>query len=124
MRLRLAAIIGLIATAIPASSQADFVYGQEVTNACKVKPDEVGYLVYNASCREYIVGVLDGLDLLFAERVIEDPSYRLPYCLPKRVSRGDVMRAVSDFVGEVPTASNLPASLLILAAMRATYPCP
>jgi len=68
-------------------------------------------------CQEYILGVMDGVNLAANGR------FPLPYCLPKQIDSGQLIRVVRRYLNNHPEDLYYAAASEVTAALKNAFPC-
>jgi Rap1a immunity proteins len=77
------------------------------------------------ACLGYVMGVLDGIDLIYTladastSKTIAGPTF----CFRPDVTMGQKLRVVMQFIKTHPEKSDLPANALIFDAALEAFPC-
>lgn len=75
-------------------------------------------LIAQGNCYSYIRGALNGIDGTVALAGIPDI-----FCIPERVTMGQINDAIIRYLETNPQRRHLPASLLIIQALINSFPC-
>jgi len=95
-----------------------FVRGKELLEQCSVPQLTEASIIPHKFCEAYIMGVLD-LHLL---SVIQTGKH-VNICIKKDTTIDDISPSVTNWITAHPEQQNLPASLLIILALREKLPC-
>ena len=71
-----------------------------------------------AGCREYIIGVIDGMTVIAAAHKVN----RL-FCPPRGVTAGQMTDVVNKYLSSKPEIRHLAASDLVFGALYEVFPC-
>lgn len=76
-------------------------------------------------CGAYVKGFVVGVDygLGYVDGMTGMKPLVAPFCLPKGVEVGQMVRVVSKYIRAHPEDANKDTALLIMAAFRNAYPC-
>ena len=90
----------------------------ELWNDCSMEREDTRYFVAQASCRSYVVGVVDATRL--TARIL---GGTIAFCIPEGVSAGEVTEAVIQSLRTNPPNEAEPASIRVVFALIDAYPC-
>lgn len=110
----LAAAGAALMASIPAHA-GYFENGNEIFTKCTSREGSSTYYQDTSYCLAFVVGVVDMLTL---SREIEGKSD----CTPATATAGQLRDVVLSFLQGNPAERHRPAALLVLAAMRKSYP--
>lgn len=111
----LSAALGLIC-GLASPSRADFMDGNSLNEWCTAKEGDANYFQKNASCRAYVIGVVDDFTL-------EMDLAKKPKCIPGNSTRGQVADVVTKYLRDNPDTRHISAPILIRMAMVGAFGC-
>ena len=123
----LAASVALCAGALahPSTAKAEFISGNKLYRYCTGTESAFSQTVQSAMCLAYIQGAHDGLEasgtFLTIKFELDNPMKVV--CVPDGVETSQLQEIVTKYLRENPADRNLSASLLVLFALRTSYPC-
>ena len=116
MRIYLLSAAFVLIWGLASPSQADFMDGNSLNEWCTAKEGNANYFQKNASCRAYVIGVVDDFTL-------EMDLAKKPKCIPDNSTRGQVADVVAKYLRDNPGIRHVSAPILIRMAMVGAFGC-
>lgn len=106
-------------------TKAEFVSGNQLYDWCTTSERDAIYFQNDASCREYIIGVSDGMttaaDVVTAVAKLDTPFELI--CVPDRVRAGQLREVVVRYLRDHPADRHESAAFQVALAIKDAYPC-
>lgn len=126
-----------LAVGVPHVARANFIDGHSLYLWCSTPATDPMYARYDASCRTFILGVHDGLDLAgYVVTLARDEAAASEtnatgdrevgirfLCVTDEADVSRLRALVLAFFEEYPEERDKPASASVLAALYPEYPC-
>jgi hypothetical protein len=121
MKVALATAILLISHAPLA--QAGFQTGNQLLSDCTASEKDSTYYQLRANCRAYVIGATDMLQIMNEIRRSSTPPQAPSFCLPDRVTQGQITDVATDYLNSNAKLRHLPAAWLVWNSLIQAFPC-
>lgn len=121
----LAILLLLFFVGMAEPARAEYVSGNNLLDWCSTARSSQLYYQDSSSCREFVVGVHDGVEaamtLVSRYAELENPIEVL--CVPSGVTAGQLAEIVTNYLRANPENRHESANYLVILALMEAYPC-